>query len=515
MIELPKSLGSVESLIKRYDKACEHKDRWSNHMRECYHYAIPHRDTFYYNTPGQKKNVHIFDSTACIATQKFASRMQATLVPPWRRWAVLAPGNEIPENEQEDVARELEEQTKILYNHLNHSNFATQMPEAFLDLAVSTGIIDLEEGSGDSLLEFTAVPLADVCLEEGPRGTIESRWRLHKMAARNVQRVWPTGDISAALQKKVTDSPDEEVEIVTAILYDAEAQIYHNVALEKDQKHVVFYQAYEVSPSIAFRENVAPGEIYGRGRLMTLLPDIKTANKMVEFILRNAAMAVGGVYTTTDKGTLNPYTMRLKPPAVIPVKSNDRANPSLRALERSGDINFTDLVLEDIRGRINKTMFAEPFGDINDTPVKSATEIALRNQELVKDSGSAFGRMQTELTEPLIRRAVHILQKNGKMAPIRVDGKEVTIKFVSPLARAQDQEDITAFSQYLEIGMAIGQEVFMLGTKIEDIPAWLAAKLGVDLDLTRNKQERQALTDKVTEILAALQAQQQGGQPGG
>ena len=111
---------------------------------------------------------------------------------------------------------------------------------------------------------------------------------------------------------------------------------------------------------------VVPGEVLGRGRIMSILPDIKTANKMVELVLRNASLAVSGVYTATSDSVINPYTMQLAPGTMIPVDSNDSSNPTLRPLDRAGDFNVSQLVLEDLQNRIRKTLFAEPLGSIEE-----------------------------------------------------------------------------------------------------------------------------------------------------
>lgn len=252
---------------------------------------------------------------------------------------------------------------------------------------------------------------------------------------------------------------------------------------------------------------VVPGETLGRGRVMQLLPDIKTLNKINEFTLRNAALSISGVYTAQDDGVINPYTITLEPVAVIPVGSNDNSNPTLRPLDRSGDFNVGELIASEYRERINKGLFAEPYGGM-ESPTKTATEMSLRGQELVMSAGSAFSRLQTEFIEKVIRRVVHILSKEGKIEPVKVDGSWVTIKHTSPLARAQDQEDLLAMQQFMEMGGALGPEMFGLGAKLEDIVAWTGQKLGIEQKLLRTEAERAQMQEQAADIMNAQQAQQ-------
>ena len=506
--KIPKGLGTVKELIERFDVAKKARQPWITHLRECYDFSLPQRETFDRHSPGAKKNTEVYDGTAVIGLQKFASRLQATLVPPWRHWTILVPGSEIPEKHHPEIQKQLDGVTKILFDHINHSNFATQSHESFLDLGVSTGVMSLEEGDGiQSLLEFHAAPLSDIYPEAGPWGSIETVWREHHVPARHVERLWPGAEMSEKTKKKANEKPDEKIELIEGTIFEPKSRYYYQCVLERDAESVIFTQEYEVSPWIVFREYVVPGETLGRGRIMQALPDIKTANKIVEYVLRNAALAISGIYTAADDGVINPYSIRLAPGVIIPVGSNERNNPSLRPLERSGDIQVGAIVLDDLRNRINKALFAEPFGEM-EQPVKSATEMALRNQELVQDAGSAFGRMQNEFVERVVRRAVHVLKRAGKIPDITVDGREVSIKHTSPLARAQDQDDLVALNQYLATIGQLGPEILNLGTKVEDVPQFVATKLGIEQALIRDEGERMELQQAAQQQMTQMQEQE-------
>ena len=43
----------------------------------------------------------------------------------------------------------------------------------------------------------------------------------------------------------------------------------------------------------------APGETYGRGPVAKALPDIRTANKVVELVLKNASIAAEAAFAET------------------------------------------------------------------------------------------------------------------------------------------------------------------------------------------------------------------------
>ncbi len=90
----------------------------------------------------------------------------------------------------------------------------------------------------------------------------------------------------------------------------------------------------------------------------------------------------------------------------------------------------------------NETFLANPYGSIEQTPVRSATEIAAREADLFQSTAAAFGRLQTEFLEKFMKRVVYILKSNGKIPDLKVDGKETTIKFTSPFAKMQGSEHV-------------------------------------------------------------------------
>jgi hypothetical protein len=76
------------------------------------------------------------------------------------------------------------------------------------------------------------------------------------------------------------------------------------------------------SPWIVARYMKVAGEVYGRGPLVTAIPDIKTLNKTLELLLKNASLSIAGVYTAADDGVSEPADHPHAPGAIIPVARN-------------------------------------------------------------------------------------------------------------------------------------------------------------------------------------------------
>ena len=521
---LPAELNDAKALIKRFEKAKKRRNAsWWSHMEECYSYAAPQRETFFEHSPGQKKNTEVYDDTAVIGLQTFASRMQQSVVPPWQQFAKLVAGSDLTgegadqrveyEGEEVTLAEALESITDVVFSYIHRSNFDAKIYEAFIDFGISTGVLTCDYVVDDDELVFDAMPLPQAYLEAGPRGQIDTVWRESEIEVRLVPQYWPDAKLPDRLERKIEKEPEAKATFVEGFVYNPKDRATYYIVISKSDKEVIFYQTDDVSPAIAFRGMVVPGENYGRGPIMQVLATIKTLNMVKEFELTSGAIAASGVWTGVDDGTFNPYTVQVAPGIVIPVTSNETSNPTLAPLPMNFDFNFTQIKAEELQSVINSTLFANPIGDIDD-PTKTATEITIRRQLDLQEQSAFFSRVQTELVERLMKRVVYVLQREGVIPKIKIDGKEVAIKHVSPIAKAMDLEDVQTVGQAIQIASAVGPEMMAMGIKIEDYPSYVAEKLGVDPSLRRSDVEQKQLQEMVAQFIAQAQMAQQGGGEG-
>jgi len=488
-----------EKLIKRVNAAKANKALWEHHIRECYRYTMPQRNTIDKYSKGAKKREYVFDSTAEEALEDYATRMELELVPPNLYWMKLEVGTDIPEEEHEGANEYLEKTTEVVFNHIQSSNFSSQIHEAFLDLGISTGAVIVEAGDGiQSSLNFRCVSLSELILEQSSKGIVDTVFREFMLPAMDVPSIWKDAKLSDELKCIIKDTPTAEVSILEGVYLEDDK--YRSVVIYQADKLFLIDQEVGSNPWVIFRESTIPGETFGRGRVMRALPDIKTLNKMVEDHLRSASFTANPIYTATDDGVINPYTVRLQPGTVIPVGSNANDNPTLRPLPQAGDYQVLQYDIRALQDRIKTILISKPFGNIEESPVRTATEMSIRNADLAKSSLGAAGRIQNELLERLIARCVYILKQAGKIAEFKVDGKEVAIKFTSPASRSQDESQLAQYGRFSEMMAIFPPELVGNEIRVEDIPGNIADILGLPSSIKRSAEEKQE---------RAQQAQQQ------
>jgi hypothetical protein len=514
-MQLPSHLGSLNDMVTRESKAFDSEAMWHTQLSDVYEYFLPQRNLFDQENKGQKKMDRIFDSTSLTAIQQGASKLQESIAPIWARWATFQPSEQVITAlesgdfgvSEQDIRENLEQQAKIVFDYINRSNFGTQFYEAALDLLVGTATLRIDETDDDTMpFVFHAIPQKGIAFEEGPYGTIETHWRRMKVKARLLERMWRGFEPSSTTRNIIENQPDQEVEISEGVVYCPKTQKYYGIVWVKKEAHISWFEDFgETSPWVTGRYTKVAGEVRGRGPAMQTLPDVRSLNKAKEFVLQKAAIDLAGMYTATDDGVTNPYNLTIAPGIVIPVGSNNTSNPSIQRLDTSSNLQLAQFEISELQNAIKVAL----FNDLRDPtgPVRSATEIAIESRELAKRIGSAFGRLQTEVLMPVLKRCVAILTRRGLITPIQLDGVDVDVKFTSPLARAQDAEDLLAVQQAVQFVLqTAGPEQVQMAFKIEDFGTWAAEKTGMSSELVRSDSEKQQIIQAGAE---AAQMQQQ------
>ena len=242
----------------------------------------------------------------------------------------------------------------------------------------------------------------------------------------------------------------------------------------------------------------------GRGPVMSALPDIRTLNKVKELVLKNAALAVSGVWTGRDDGVMNPNNVKIIPGTVIGVAANaGPQGPSLQALKSGADFNVAQLVINDLVMSIKRIMLDESLPP-DTASARSATEIIERMKELAQNLGSAFGRLIDEVMIPLVEITMYALDEAGVVKfPLRINGREVKVTPVAPLAMAQHLDEVDTIVNYaMMMAQLFGPEgqVALNESKAID---FVGDRMGVPAEIRRNETER---AEKVEELQAQIAA---------
>ena len=184
----------------------------------------------------------------------------------------------------------------------------------------------------------------------------------------------------------------------------------------------------------------------------------------------------------------------------------------------SYEVLIAEYLMKTYQEKIRRGFMSQPFGDVGETPVRTATEMSMRHTEHMEMYQSAFGRLQTELLEQLLSRCIDILVRRGKIEPLEIDGKLVTVRFTSPMAKMQEAQDLQNLMQGIQYMSAIeNPEAVNRAYKIEDIPGYIGDLIGLPESLKRSDIEKKGLDEiaKRGAVAKGKMQQQQMTQQGG
>jgi hypothetical protein len=491
-----------KKLITGFKLAERDRENWLPLWQDCYDYCFPQRIGFYAQAPGQSETDDIYDSSPVTAVDEFASRMQAGLTPPFAKWFEFRSGSEIPEENRSKVDTDLDAISTYVWEVLQNSNMDQELHEAYYDLAVGSATILVEEGDADQPVRFTTLPQNEVYLSAGPYGKVDTKFRVRELTLDTIKIIWEKVSVSTEMERMAKGDPEHKFKVIECVKRDwkiktTETHTFDVFCIEPE--HLMFHSVFHgdgAQPMISFRWSKAAGETYGRGPLLSTLPDIRVLNEVVKLGLENGALAITGMWQADDDGVINPDTLELIPGTIIPRSMGSRG---LEPLQSPGNFDMGQFILTDMRHNISKALFNEQLGKREGTPM-SATEVHERMADLARTIGSAYGRLHSEMVTPVLRRVVHILKKQGRINIPKINGREVKIVNVSPLAQAQHNENVARVARWLELMNAgFGPQMTNVVVKAEEAAVYTGKEIGVPEKLIRDKAEREQIQKAIAE----------------
>jgi hypothetical protein len=475
-----------ETIFHAYNNAKSRRDKWTNLWRECYEYALPQQEGTTFDTSGRSRVDDIFDGTAMDSVEQLAASLLGNLTPPWSQWFGLTAGPDLDEEQVTLLAPALEKAGRLLQSHLDRSNFTTEMHQAFLDVIVggtATLLFEESQPGGYSAFRFKAISLSQSVLEEGIRtGRLDTIYRIAEMKLSELQDRFTDVELPAKIIAEGQKDTQKSFRVLETIIPESLYYNYHAFLIEDEKNPIILATGkFAQSPFISFRWMKSPGEVYGRSPVMKTLPDIKTANKVVELILKNASIAVSGVWQADDDGIINLSNIDLSPGSIIPKAVG---SSGLTPLKMPSNFDISQIVLQDLRARIRHALLSDRLGTIGQGQM-TATEVLERSAEMALLLGATYGRMQSELLTPLIQRAYGILRRRGEVPDIDIDGRLVTIDYRSPLALGQGQNSIQNTLYWIQSIAAMGPEASAT-VDLAMAAKYLGKALGVPADLIKN-----------------------------
>ncbi len=514
---------NVTQILRDIDRLEQERQQRLPEYRDIYSLMMPNRDVIKYSdvqhlsggvnwTKGLPTNTELYDSMPAYLLARGAANLIGAIQPPERKYVKLEAGPAEPEEDHDKINEFLEPLTDTLFDFISNSDDATQSLAMSMDLMVSHGAMTVEEGpSDDEPFSIRAWPAVNVLPIIKADGTTGGAYRRYNVEAGHVNELWPRAKLTPQIAQAAQQDPKKEVCVLECewatnlgrrfAVLDGDAQ--------KVMLDVTPQDATEPSKWIIPRMGSLPGEAFGRGPACVALPDARTINKLQEIELKGAWRNTNPPLVASADSGMNPDTFRVGPNAVniLDTQGQD-IRSAVMALNAQGNPQFGLMKIEEKRQALEKVLFAEPVvPPLEQLPNLNASAIAMRRQALLAERGVDLGQVQREFIQAKIRRMIWILQKKRLFPPIRVDNRSVRIRYVGPLAQAQDIQESNDILQYVgDVTNALGAEAAMVGIKTEDVAEIVGKLRGVPSSIIRDEQERAQMQANIGQMAAGQAA---------
>ena len=109
---------------------------------------------------------------------------------------------------------------------------------------------------------------------------------------------------------------------------------------------------------------------------------------------------------------------------------------------------------------------------------------------------------------PIVRRTLELMDEMGKIdLPLKVNGLEVEVTPISPLAMANNMEKVGEVMQFMQLSQSLGPQGQML-LNMEAVGDYIADQLGIPASLRTTPQQRAEIQQQMIQAAqAAMQAQ--------
>lgn len=455
----------AQKLIEQQAKCEGDRGVVNNVLQQISEFVLPNRGDFtIQRAKGARADYRVFDTTAIQANEMLAAALHSGLTNPASRWFDLRPKKpEIQLNE--NVRKWIDEVLRIMFAVFGSSigNFYQQNHELLLDLvAYGTAVMFVEEEPGIGI-RFNTRHLSEIHIAENNKGVIDTVYRKFKFTARQAAQEWGEENLSQSILSALKSKPEEEFEFLHVVMPRKDAERLDPAMARKVQKKrkfasfhvcvkdkkIIDVNGYYEMPYIVVRWEKLIGEVYGRSPAWNSLSDIRMINVMSETIIRAAQKQVDPPLLVADDGVIMP--MRTHPSGVNVGGVSMDGKPLVQPLVTGGRLDVGLEMMEQRRDAIRQAYFVDQFIPKQGTPV-TATE-AIQNQEnRLRLTGPQLGRIQFEYLSRLVDRVFSILQRAGAFpdAPQELDGVELDIQYVSPLAKTQRVQELAALNRAID-----------------------------------------------------------------
>jgi hypothetical protein len=461
----------VTGVLREFGQKQSERSTFAAHCEEVAQLILPtSKNTFYfqsYNTPGQKKTQQQVDSTGALALHRFCAIADSMVTPRNMHWHGLQ-GDEYV---MKDRATRLwfESTTKVLFRerYAAHANFVAQNYNNWQSLGAfgnSTMYVDRYDNrwhGGSAGLRYKSVPFGETFYGENHQGKVDRMIRWFRLTAFQAVQKWGEEWLPENLRTALAQDSQTVFNFLHCVRprdddYDPEALD------ERAMPFTSYYvsvegrclmapeRGYRKFPYAVSRYDQTPGEVYGRGPAMLVLPSLKTLNAQKTVFLKQGHRGADPVLLMADDGIVG---MDMRPGAQNKGGVTSDGKALVHTLP-TGDIQITIEMMQQESSIVNDVFLVSLFKVLTEHPNMTATQVI----ELVNEKGMlvapTLGRQHTEMVPAMVDRELDLCADMWLLEPMPPRLREAQGSYevtdTSPLSLAASAGEVAGFLRTVE-----------------------------------------------------------------
>ncbi len=498
-----KERATIESLVlKKVAQAEIDRNRHIRRIQDCYKYAMPWRHKANQNQPSDQLD-EIFDEELMTVLEDFAADMLNTFTPQKSDWVDPKPVTTLDSGAKNQIASALSKYKRVIFDEMARSNLYQAMQEAYMDLGPGTMCMMITDIDPAQPLHCEAIPAVDLLLNRGPYGRVDGDWRKTKRCEYEIPTLWPEAKWPDG--KEWNYDSVAEYEVIDGVYRDhknkADETWHYVVLCGGTLVHRETYKGAGSNPFIAARWSRDPTTAWGVGPTYRTLPATKTLNHFRYLSFKNYDKQVDPNVSYEDDGVCN-IDHGLNPGEWIPRAAGSSAP---EPIESKSKMDLQVFQIDEVRSAIRRAHYQDRPEQTGKTP-PTATQWADEAAERARRMGSPATNLVIEWQYPIFRRFAYLLAKRGSLPKVELNGQEVALEPISPLLRAQEQEEVIRLDRFAEMIQArFGNEMANIIINTFKYAHRLAQRLGVDPDLVRTEEEIQRAIQQLGPVLGGAE----------
>ena len=455
-------MDNMKAIVSRFEYLESQRANWDSHYQELADYMLPRKaDIVRKRARGEKRMELIFDGTALQSVDLLASSLHGMLTSGATPWFHLT----LKDDElgrDEEVQAWLEDTSSRMMRAITMSNFETEVHEMYVDLVVfGTGCMFVEMDKKS--MRFSTRHISEFYVAEDQFGIVDTVFRKYRLPARQAVQRFGIENVGKFIQKTFEKKPDEEVVVLHCVMprkerdptkQDNKNMPFASMYICMETKMVMQESGFQEFPYVVPRFLKATGEVMGRSPAMVALPDVKRLNLMSKTIIQAAQKLIDPPLLVPDDGFLLP--VRTQPGGLNFFRSGTR--DTITPLNTGANIPIGLNMEEQRRTAIRSAFYVDQLLT-GGSPNMTATEVVQRQEERMRVIGPVLGRLMNEMLRPMIDRVFALMLRADMLAPPPeiLQGLDVDVEYVSPLARAQKSSSLNSTMKALEILLPLAQ----------------------------------------------------------